>query len=356
MASFEQNKNSKLWSVRFRVIEYGVEKQKRLSGFDTKKAANKAYVDYMASYVPNKKLDDPNELTLNEIFNLYLQDAKLRLKSGTIYSHEKEYKNFIEPTFGSMKMKDITKMHIIDWQNRLSADGYSYEYKTKMRNHLSAIYTFAVRYLDFPVHLVSQCHAFKRPAVKKEMQIWTLDDFNQFISVVDDPMLKAFFYTVYYTGARKGEILALSWQDIDLRKKTLRINKSLTRKSIGVPYEITTPKNISSNRTILMPDILVDILTSYSNQTAHEAFVFGGNKPIAENTLTRRFKHWCETANVNTIRIHDLRHSHASLLISKGATIVLIAKRLGHSSTEQTLNTYAHLMPNEEHKLMDLLG
>ena len=355
MASYEQNKTNKLWSVRFRVIEYGEEKQKRLSGFKTKKDADKAYMDYMQSYVPNHKTFNPQELTMQEVYNLYIQDAKLRLKSGTIYSHGKDYDNFIKQPFGSMKMKDITKRHVIDWQNNLSAQGYSYEYKSKLRNHLSAIYTFAVRYLDYPVHIVSQCPAFKRPAVKTEMQVWTLDDFNNFISCVDDDMYRAFFYTAYYTGARKGEILALAWEDIDLKKKTLRINKSLTRKSIGVPYEITTPKNMSSNRTIMMPDILVDILTEYSKTTPHGRFVFGNDKPIAENTLTRQYKKWCVEAGVPIIRIHDLRHSHVSLLISRGATIVLIAKRLGHSSTEQTLNTYAHMFPSEEKKLMDLL-
>lgn len=354
MASYEQNKTNKLWSVRFRAMEYGVEKQKRLSGYKTKKEAEKAYLDFMQSYVPNKKLDDPQELTMQEVYNLYIKDAELRLKPSTIYITSNDYNNFIKPAFGDIKLKNITKRSVIDWQNSLTQRGYSYKYKMKIRGFLSAIYSFAMKYLDYPVNIVSQCPSFVRPAVKKEMLIWTKDDFDQFISCVDDIMYKAMFYTLYYTGLRKGEMFALYWDDIDLKNKKLTVSKSLTRKAQGVPFAITTPKNISSNRTILISDTLVEVLKEYK-KTATGKFTFGGDRPIAENSFTRIFKHYCKLSGVKEIRIHDFRHSHASLLISRGASIVMVAKRLGHTSTEQTLNTYAHLMPSEEHKLMELL-
>ncbi len=84
-------------------------------------------------------------------------------------------------------------------------------------------------------------------------------------------------------------------------------------------------------------------------------FVFGGERPLAENTVTRAFNKYISLANVKKIRLHDLRHSHASLLISQNQTIVMVSKRLGHSSTEQTLKTYAHLMPNEENLMVKTL-
>lgn len=354
MASFEQDKNTKLWSVRFRVIEHGVEKNKRLRGFATKKDANKAYVDFMSTYTPDNRLNTPGELTMDELYQLYIKDAELRLKPSTIYVLEKEYAHFIKPTFGDKKLKDIAKRHVIDWQNSLTAKGYAYKYKLKIRGYLSAFYTFAVKYLDYPSNIVKQCPSFAKPAVKKEMQVWSENEFNTFIEAVDKPIYKALFYTLYYTGCRKGELFALTWKDVDLKKKTISITKSLTRKCNDI-YAITTPKNYSSNRTILMPDILVKQLMEYALTVENKGFLFGGAHPMSEMTLSRAYKAYCAQAGIKEIRIHDFRHSHASLLISRGASIVMVAKRLGHSSTEQTLNTYAHLMPNEEHKLVNLL-
>ena len=99
MASFEQNKTNKLWSVRFRIIEYGEEKQKRLSGFKTKKEADKAYMDFMQSYVPNHSFSDPNEMTMHEVYLLYMKDARLRLKPSSIYIIEKDGKSMFSVFF-----------------------------------------------------------------------------------------------------------------------------------------------------------------------------------------------------------------------------------------------------------------
>ena len=120
MASFEQDKTTKLWSVRFRVIEGGKEKNKRLRGFATKKDANKAYVDFMSTYKPDDYYDKPKELTMQEVFELYINDAKLRVKPSTLYVTTNDYNNWIAPTFGNKRLKNISKRNIIDWQNELT--------------------------------------------------------------------------------------------------------------------------------------------------------------------------------------------------------------------------------------------
>ena len=82
-------------------------------------------------------------------------------------------------------------------------------------------------------------------------------------------------------------------------------------------------------------------------------FIFGGERPFADNTLTRKFNNWCSLANVPKIRIHDLRHSSASFLISKGISVVAVSRRLGHASISQTLDTYSHLMPSDTSKIVE---
>ena len=191
---------------------------------------------------------------------------------------------------------------------------------------------------------------------KKEMEFWTPEEFTAFRSHAEDPMYRMFFTMLYVTGCRRGEAEALSWDDIDLERSTLKISKNITRKSPTAPWEITTPKNVSSNRTVPMPKSLCALLKEYKEQQSKlcpsPTFVFGGERPLTQRTTDRYFADVCEKAGVKKIRIHDLRHSCASLLISRGVSIVAVSRQLGHSNIEQTLNTYSHLMPDDKSKII----
>ena len=200
---------------------------------------------------------------------------------------------------------------------------------------------------------------------KKEMLFWDFHEFRSFIDTVDNNLWRTFFSTLYFMGLRIGECLALSDADVDLEKKIFKVTKSLTRKTIdGTPYKITPPKNMKSVRTISIPDALVEIIYLYlaykKAATIPSDFLFGGLTPIPETTYQRCFAFYCQKANVKKIRIHDLRHSHASLLINNGANILLVSKRLGHSGTTETLKTYGHLFPETEvnvvHNINFLVG
>lgn len=159
---------------------------------------------------------------------------------------------------------------------------------------------------------------------------------------------------MYETGCRKGEAFALSWDDIDSKNKTVKISKNLTRKTTEGPWKIVSSKNKTSNRTVSLSNRLCEILKKHKEQCSSYQFVFGGAAPLAEKTVTRYFDAAIDKAGVKRIRIHDLRHSCASFLISKGVSIVGVSKRLGHKDVKQTLNTYSHLMPNEAQKIVDI--
>ena len=184
-------------------------------------------------------------------------------------------------------------------------------------------------------------------------------EFKKFINEVDRIDHKSFFSFLYFTGCRRGEALALNWEDFDFANAKVRINKSITRKIEGKSWLVTTPKNASSIRTISLPANLLSLLEEYrkwQKQKYPDAiFVFGSYAPFAGTNIDRSFSEFCKKANVERIRIHDLRHSHASFLISKGISVVAIAKRLGHKNIEQTLNTYSHMMPDEDKKLIEYL-
>ena len=311
----------------------------------------------MANYTPQSISNnlDVDEMKFIDLYNYYMVYAKNRVKESTLYDIKKVYIKHIDCYFGNMYITEITKRDILNWQAKLDNQGYSYKYKSKIRGYVSVMLEYAVKYFDLPTNVIKQVDNFKNNTVKKEMQVWSFEEFKKFINLVDEQIYKALFLTLYFTGCRKGEALALTWNDIDFDSSTLNINKSLTRKSVDTAYAITTPKNNSSIRKILIPDILIQAFKNIQKYgIGSDQLIFSDNNgyPLAENTITRKFKHYTTLARIKQIRIHDLRHSHASLLISQGESIVMVAKRLGHANIEQTLNTYSHLMPNEELKLI----
>lgn len=357
MASYNQNPTNRKWSVRFYFCEYGEYKQKRLSGFKTKKDAEKAYNEFINTHIQSNK-SDYHDLTFAQLYNSYIEYIENRLKVSSIYDFKKQYIKHIAPTFGNMKVFAVKKQHIFDWQTELNKSDYSYKYKSKLRGFLSAMLKYAVFYFDLPSNPVAQVEPFKRTEAKKEVEVWSLDEFSAFIKEVDDFEFKTFFTFLYLTGCRKGEAFALTWDKIDFKNKIVTIDSNITRKVENKPFEVV-PTKTYERRKLLIPDNLITLLlTLKENQEYYKNnnYVFGGNYPLAERTTTRRFENAIKKAGVKKLHLHCLRHSHASFLISQGESIVMVSKRLGHSSIEQTLNTYSHLMPNEEKKMVSKLN
>lgn len=193
---------------------------------------------------------------------------------------------------------------------------------------------------------------------KKEMQYLTLDQFNDLLAVVDDPVYCALFVVLFNCGLRIGEANALQWSDIDFEKGTMTINKTVSTKlkTGDMQYRITTPKTASSIRTLRLPQSVSTALLSLrdkvyhhngENPTVRPQFVFGGYKPIPESTITKQKDKYLALAGLPRIRLHDFRHSCASLLINYGATPLHVSKWLGHANVTMTLNTYSHLWSSE---------
>lgn len=347
---------NKTWSTRFRYIEEdGVEKQKRLSGFSTKKEAQDAYLKFMAGVKKYEKTADVSKkLTFNDLFEEY----KLYFQK---HSKKSSYQSFLQRTNGHIlnyfkdyKVKDITPKLILEWQN--TVEKYSYNYKLHLRTTLSSLLRYAETYYGIPNQLVKVA-SFKKTPQKSEMRIWTPEQFELAMSHLNNFEYRVFFSALFYTGARKGEIMATSWNDWDLENNILTINKTVTKKIEGYKYWIDTPKNETSNRKIKIPNHLAEMLKELkaNRHGILGKFTFGVDEPLSETSILRHLDNASKSAGLTHIRIHDLRHSHASLLISQGVSIVSIAKRLGHSNIERTLNTYAHMLPHEEDALIGVL-
>lgn len=249
-----------------------------------------------------------------------------------------------------MKLDEVDAADVVRRQNTLvnHRDGngkpYAPTYLRTMNNQLSAIFNHAVRYYGLPGSPVAK--AGKIGSTKgAEMQFWTREEYLTFAeAMMDKPESYLAFEVLYWTGIREGELLALTPGDFDLDRMTLSVTKSYQR--LKCRDVITGPKTPKSVGVVTMPEFLRDEMAFYLDECAHlekDERIF----KVTKGFLSHEMDRGCETSGIKRIRIHDLRHSHVSLLIELGFSALAIADRLGHESVDVTYR-YAHLFPNKQ--------
>lgn len=354
------------WAARLRVFKDGKYHETKISGFKTKRDAQARVAELSVESENEKRLyaarQDSNELsilTFDKLFADFMAQKKNVYKISSHYEFQQIGERLILPTFADKKVALISKRDIIDWQNSLTEQGYSYDYKCKLRGFLSNVFKFAMLYYDLPTNPVAAVPPFKRTEPKKEMHVWTPAQFKQFYDVIDEEKWKLFFAFAFFTGCRRGEIVALSWSDVNLTKCTVSIHKNLTRKVADKSYAIIPmAKTQSSNRTISIPTQLAQDLLAFkeANGFTDNDFVFAGDKPFHDNSINWQLDKYIKKATLPPIHMHEFRHSHASYLLAQpNITIVDVSKRLGHANITETLNTYSHVLPNGNEIIINFL-
>lgn len=326
----------------------GTTKQVKRRGFKTKKEAKIEEAKLLTSDITT------NDFTFQQMTDKYLEWYEKRRKNSSVYVTNLLFKNQILPYFGKMKMKDILPKHILEFQDKIY-NSYSADTLKKVHANISSVFNFAIKFYGYTSNPARITGNFDIE-VNKRMNYWELEEFKKFITVVNDLTYKAFFTTLYYSGARKGELVALLWKDVNFETNEISINKTEYKK------EITTPKTKSSIRTILLPSFVMKLLKELKQDQetkfpVKDSYVVFGeiHSTLASSTLEWRLKKYIKESEVKKIVLHEFRHSHASYLINKGVGPNLIAKRLGHSDVAMTLNRYAHLYPSEEFKIIELM-
>ena len=186
----------------------------------------------------------------------------------------------------------------------------------------------------------------------REMLFWTKDEYLKFAdAMMEKPLSYYAFEMLYWTGIREGELLALTPDDFNFEKRTVTINKSFQH--LNGRDIITSPKTEKSNRTIQLPKFLCDEMQDYLKML-YDVGLDDRMFPVTKSYLHREMERGSKQAGVKRIRIHDIRHSHVSLLIDMGFSATAIADRVGHESIEITYN-YAHLFPSKQTEMADKL-
>ena len=348
-----RNKENGSWYVQFRYTDWrGERKQKLKRGFATKKEA----LAWEREFLMQKQADVG--MTFESFVKLYERDMKPKLKLNTWLSKEHIIKTKILPYFKNRILSEITALDVMEWQNEMrtlttsTGKPYSQDYLENIHTQLSCLFNHAVKYYGLQLNPAAKAGGMGGEE-KKEMQFWTKDEYLKFAeAMMDKSVLYYAFELLYWCGIREGELLALTPEDFDFSRKTLRINKSYQR--LQGKDVITTPKTKKSNRVIQMPDFLCDEIKDYLSllyEPAEDERIF----QISKHQLKRGMEYGCKASGVKEIRIHDLRHSHVSLLIDLGYSAVAIGQRVGHESVEITYR-YAHLFPTVQKDMAEKLN
>lgn len=343
----EKDKKTGKWLIQCRYTDWqGKRRKSTKRGFATKREAE----EWLRNFLITQKADF--DMKFEDFWKMYYADMETRLREHTMRTKKYIVELKILPYFGNKRVNDITAADIRQWQNELIKMGYSPTYLKTINNQLSAIFNYAIRYYDLKSNPCAKAGSMGKSKAE-EMDFWTVEEFRKFIdSVMNKRLSYMAFMTLYWTGMRLGELLALNPKDVELEKRTISITKSYQR--LGKKDVITPPKTPKSKRVITVPEFLaVDIKdymdSLYDLQENDRLF------PITKYYLEHEMQRGIKESGVKRIRVHDLRHSHASMLIELGFSPLEIANRLGHEKVETTLNTYAHLYPNKQTKLAERL-
>lgn len=324
-----------------------------------------------------KELSAPR-MTVQELYDEYIRSKKYEVREATIDKIKQRMEGFVLPPLKDYKLEKLSPSVLQKWKSDIeerttaSNERLSLKYKQNIYGTFKAFLNYAVHMEYVPKNPLDKVGNFKDAnAIKKKMDFYTAEEFLEFIAAayanatqstldsINEWNYYVFFNIAFYTGMRKGEIYALKWTDID--DNIIHVSRSITQKVSGGDRE-TPPKNKSSIRNISIPMPLKEALDiHYNNYKTIDGFnddwyICGGKSCIRDTTLENHNKMYAKLAGVKKIRIHDFRHSHASLLANNGINIQEVARRLGHSNVEMTWNTYSHLYPQEDERVLSVLN
>jgi len=332
------------WTSQFYYTDWkGVKRKKKKRGFKLERDAK----DWERQFLL-KVAGSPN-MTFQSLVDLYYEDFENRVRGSTQDTKKSMIETHVLPIFKSKIVSEITNADIRRWQNLMlkmtnprNGKPYKPTYLRSINSQLSAILNFAVEYYNLPKN---PCNRVKAIGKKRadEMKFWTLEQFNEVIAGEEHPGYHAAFMTLYWTGIREGECLALSPKKVLDSIQSLDITETFKRKDGEDIFD--DPKTENSVRVVSMPDFLYQELKFYIKA------LYGLEKDdrifyFTKTALNKELDRLAEKAKIERIRVHDLRHSHVALLIELGYRTHAIANRIG-DTPEEVDRTYAHLYPNK---------
>jgi integrase len=349
------NKTGNTWTFRTdagRNPTTGKRKQHQQGNFHTKKAAELAQAEFIT-----KVKNEGYFTTKNEVMEIFIPKwlytvYKHKVKPTTFERAVGVVKNHILPAFAKSEVSSIKTYEVQQFLSNKSCEGLSPATVKVIRNILSKAFQTAI---DWELIHKNPTARVKGPSIeKKTKETWSPEEAKAFLESCDDLRWKGAFTLALHTGMRRGEVLALKWENIDFQKQTVKIKESLAyTKEYGLTF--STPKTANAFREVVISTSLIELLKELKDEqnvmkqrmgSCYHAFNLVistiDGKPVHPRNLARTFERIIEKARLKKISIHGLRHTNATLLMKQGINPKIVSERLGHANVSITLDTYSH--------------
>jgi integrase len=364
-----KGRGGKVQTLWYAVVDVGAgdagkRKQKWHGGFKTRREAEQALTEIVQSlekqtYVP------PQRLTLTEFFrHEWLPMMRTQVKASTLDSYRRNLENHVLPVLGGVPLQQLSPGHLNNLYRDLlgggrrngAGGGLSAKTVRNIHGALSKLLTDAADRGLVSRNVAATARPPKpRKTGTKQIQFWTPDELARFLAFVRADRLYALWHVAAMTGMRRGELLGLRWSDVDLDKRRIAVRQAL----VSVAYEltITTPKS-HHERVIDIDPETVEVLRRHREGQEKElaaagvalrpdVLIFGKTDGtiIHPDIVTQMFDKRVARSGIRRIRLHDLRHTHATIGLRAGVPVKVMSERLGHSTPAFTLQQYAHVIP-----------
>lgn len=293
-----------------------------------------------------------SDLTVDELVADYLARGQHRWAANTLATYRLLARRQIGPGLGRVRVAELTAVRVQRWLDRLTGQ-VSASVVQSARTILSGACRDAVRLGIIPANPVTGARTPARP--RAERQTWTAVQVQAALAAVaGDVLLHALYLVALTTGVRPGELRALMWRDLDLERGVLTVRRTMTRDA-DFRHRVGTTTKTRRVRAVALPEVTVEALRVHRADQLRRrlaaaawhdgevVFDRGDGAPLAQQTLANRHRAVCERAGVPRIRMHDLRHTFATIALEQGTHPKIVSEILGHASITTTLDIYSHV-------------
>jgi integrase len=341
-------------------------RRQRSKAFRTKKEAEKALAEWLVEIERGTAIDGA-KMTVGEYLNHWLVTiARHRVRETTFAAYRTTIRTHIIPAIGSVPLQRLTPAAVQEFYAHMLASGHSAAVVQKCHLRLSQGLKQAARW-----QMVSRniCESVEPPrVVHKQAQAWTRDELRRFLTESEHDGYHPYWLLAIATGMRRGELLGLRWQDVDMDHGRLAVRQSVTIGAHGAPI-FQEPKTPKARRTITVPAEVIAALREHKRSqnvrrlTIGQAwrdndlvFSVADGGPINPTNLRRNLIAIATRADVPLLNIHALRHSHSTMLLEAGENPKVIQERLGHADIRTTLGIYSHVLPSMQERAAEMVG
>ncbi len=329
-----------------------------------RKQAEARLTELLRRHDTGQEVEEAN-LLLRDYLPMWLdKHAQHNLRANTLSQYRFHISKHILPALGGIRLRELRPLHLQQFYSDRLANGRRDGKGGLKPSTVKYFHAIISKALETAVRW-QMVHRNVANAVDpprdtpEEMKYWTSDQANTFLEYAGQTIHYEFYLTAIMTGLRRSELLALRWRDIDLGTGKAAIRQTLVRVTDGSRH-IGPPKTKSGRRVISLPKSLIGTLRSVRQRQREARLILGAEwedhdlvfpgptgRPQSPDLISRHFRRLLEKhGDLPRIRFHDLRHTHATLMLAQGVHPKIVSERLGHSRIAVTLDTYSHALPD----------